>query len=95
MAADSISSSADIHDLKPSTFITHNHAIKIVSLYYYHVRKEEVETNQMVHFLEKSIHFNFSSLISVYFAALIYAPFDSQLLPWQCQEHTAIVAVAT
>ena len=48
VAADSITSSADIRDLKPSMFVTRTHAIEIVSFYYYHVRKEEVETNQMV-----------------------------------------------
>ena len=48
VAADGITSSAVLRDLKPSTFVTCTQAIEIVSFYYYHVQKEEVETNQMV-----------------------------------------------
>ena len=48
VAADGITSSAVLRDLKPSIFVTCTQAIEIVSFYYYHVQKEEVETNQMV-----------------------------------------------
>ena len=42
VVADRITSSAVRRDLKPCTLVTFNHAIEIVSLYYDHIRKEEV-----------------------------------------------------